>query len=70
MEGYALFLLTTFGEPEPWSPQHLQVLFAMVRNEMQAPGVYAYSYKRKVWAQKPHDTEPKVGEKAEVETMT
>ena len=48
--------MTKFGEPGPWSAEEVQVFLAKVREEMAAPGLRSYVYKRRVWAQKPLDT--------------
>lgn len=42
MEGYAMFLLTHFGLPKPWTPEEVQVFLAKVRKEMGTPGLHAY----------------------------
>ena len=55
MEGYAMYLLTRYGEPEPWSSEKVHVYLANVRKEMENPRVHAYLFKRRVWAQKPMD---------------
>lgn len=53
MEGFAMFCLTRFGQPEPWSPEQVQAYLAEVRKELNDPRVYAYSHYRRVFAQKP-----------------
>lgn len=58
--------MTNHGKPQPWSPEEVQVYLAKVRNEINAPGLHAYSLKRRVWAQKPFDKEPKAESKVEV----
>lgn len=52
------YLLTKFGDPEPWSPEEVQVLLAKVRKDMDNKDYHAYSRIRRVWAQKPLDTAP------------
>ena len=56
MEGYALFLLTHFGAPTPWSAEEVQVYLAKVRNEIHAGKYHTYFPIRRVWAQKPFET--------------
>ncbi|KAJ6020026.1 hypothetical protein N7499_003325 [Penicillium canescens] len=41
MEGYAMHLLTKYGEPKPWSKEEVMVYVAKVKNE------------KRVWARKP-----------------
>ncbi|KAG4429480.1 hypothetical protein IFR05_015043 [Cadophora sp. M221] len=53
LEGWAMYLLTKFGEPTPWSPEEVQVYVARVRNEISRPELHCYHYTRRVWAQKP-----------------
>lgn len=48
-----MFVLTKFGEPEPWQPEEVQVFLAEVRKEIETPGMHAYYLKRRVWGQKP-----------------
>lgn len=65
----SVFLLTHFGEPTPWQPEEVQVYLAKARNEFNTEGYHIYSTARRVWAQKPYDTEKKVEEKAKLETV-
>ena len=53
MEGYTLFCLTKFGEPEPWSAEEVQVYLAKVRQELADPKLHCYIYKKRVWASPP-----------------
>lgn len=53
LEGWAMFLLTKFGEPQPWSADEVRVYVAKVRQELQNPGLHIWHYSRRVWAQKP-----------------
>lgn len=69
IEGYTMFVLTKFGEPEPWSPEEVQVYLAKVRKEVESGGFHSYLFKRRVWAQKPYDTEAKVEKEVEVENL-
>ena len=50
---YALFILTKFGLPQPWSPQQVKVYLEKIQEEMNTPGVHAYNSYKRVWAQKP-----------------
>ena len=43
------FMLTKFGEPEPWSPEEVQVFLAKTRKEFADPKLHCYVYKRRVW---------------------
>lgn len=52
-----MFLLTHFGEPTPWSPEEVQVYVAKYRNELRDSSIHGYNRMRRVWAQKPYDTE-------------
>lgn len=65
LEGYAMFTLTKFGDPQPWSPDEVLVYVAKVRKEMVSGGFHSYFRMRRIWAQKPFDTEP-AAEKPEV----
>lgn len=44
LEGWAMYLLTKFGEPTPWSPDEVQVYVARVRNEISQPNLHCYHY--------------------------
>ena len=57
MEGYSLFLLTHFGEPEPWSPEQVQILLMEMRKDLSNKNYHPYGALRRVWAQKPFDDE-------------
>lgn len=57
VEGWTIFMLTHFGQPQPWSIEKVQVWLAKVRNEINA-GYHIYQKARRVYAQKPFD-EPK-----------
>lgn len=43
------FLLTKFGEPEPWTPEQVQVYLAKVRQELNNSGYHSYIKFRRVW---------------------
>ena len=47
------FLLTKFGEPEPWSAEEVQVYLAKVRDDINNRKYHAYSSVRRIWARKP-----------------
>ncbi|OJJ45087.1 hypothetical protein ASPZODRAFT_675583 [Penicilliopsis zonata CBS 506.65] len=53
LEGWAMWLLTKYGEPEPWKREEVQVYVAKVRQELKRPGQHIYHLTRRVWAQKP-----------------
>ncbi|KAJ5827961.1 uncharacterized protein N7525_006214 [Penicillium rubens] len=53
LEGWVMWLLTKFGEPEPWTKEEVQVYLARVRAELKDPHVHRYGYCRRVWARKP-----------------
>lgn len=42
VEGYAMYLLTRYGDPEPWSKQEVQVFMAQVRNDLMNPHYHLY----------------------------
>lgn len=49
------FLLTRFGEPTPWTPEEVQVYLAKARQLINNPKIHMYSFRKRVWAQKPFD---------------
>lgn len=51
-----IWLLTTYGEPKPWTPEEVTVFLAKVNQELDA-GYHIYHKARRVWAQKPYDEE-------------
>ncbi|KAJ5345780.1 hypothetical protein N7452_003784 [Penicillium brevicompactum] len=53
LEGWAMWLLTHFGEPEPWTKEEVQVYLAKVRAELKNPHIHAYEPANRVWARKP-----------------
>ena len=55
------YVLTKFGQPEPWTPEEVHVFLAKVRKEMGTPGLHTYQYLRRTWAQKPYETEKNIG---------
>ncbi|KAJ5547566.1 hypothetical protein N7513_004800 [Penicillium frequentans] len=57
LEGWAMWLLTHFGEPEPWTKEEVQVYLAQVRAELKDPTIHAYEPANRVWARKPTQEE-------------
>ncbi|CAG8148345.1 unnamed protein product [Penicillium salamii] len=51
MEGWCMWLLTKFGEPEPWTKEQVHVYCAKLRSELKNP--YYHAYHTSVWARKP-----------------
>lgn len=77
------YVLTKFGQPEPWTPEEVQVYLAKVNRDIETPGVHGYNHYRRVWvrmmtprrrtntneiqAQKPFDKTLQAVQKPEVE---
>ncbi|KAK4867100.1 hypothetical protein LT330_007841 [Penicillium expansum] len=57
MEGWCMRLLTSFGEPHPWSKDEVTVYLAKVRSELKNPRYHIYHRARRVWARKPFPEE-------------
>ncbi|KAJ5376796.1 hypothetical protein N7509_013682 [Penicillium cosmopolitanum] len=57
LEGWAMWLLTHFGEPEPWTKEEVQVFLAKVRQELKDPHIHGYNWINRVWARKPTEEE-------------
>ncbi|CAG8358637.1 unnamed protein product [Penicillium salamii] len=57
LEGWAMWLLTHYGEPEPWTKEEVQVYLAKVRTELKNPHIHAYEPATRVWARKPTEEE-------------
>ncbi|KAJ5371970.1 hypothetical protein N7517_003976 [Penicillium concentricum] len=53
LEGWAMWLLTKYGAPTPWTPEEVQVYLSKVRAELRNPRTHAYELGRRVWARKP-----------------
>ncbi|CAK3830603.1 Hypothetical predicted protein [Lecanosticta acicola] len=53
LDGWAMWLLTKHGAPEPWSADEVRVYVAGVRNDLKKKGMHIYHLTRRVWAQKP-----------------
>ncbi|KAJ5691958.1 hypothetical protein N7462_001381 [Penicillium macrosclerotiorum] len=67
LEGWAMWLLTKFGEPTPWTTEEVQVYLAKIRLELKDPHRHAYGFCRRVWAMKPLKQEVEDrGEEAQV----
>ncbi|KAJ5296612.1 uncharacterized protein N7443_007505 [Penicillium atrosanguineum] len=62
LEGWAMWLLTHFGEPEPWTKEEVQVYLSKVRKELRDPHIHAYEPGNRVWARKPTKEELKARE--------
>lgn len=56
LEGYIMYVMTRYGEPEPWSAEEVHVFLAKARAEFAKPGLHCYLFKRRVWARKPVDS--------------
>ncbi|KGO40325.1 hypothetical protein PEX1_062550 [Penicillium expansum] len=65
LEGWAMWLLTHFGEPEPWTKEEVQVYLAKVRKELSNPHIHAYEPGTRVWARKPTKEELEVKKEKE-----
>lgn len=57
LEGWAMWLLTHFGEPVPWTKEEVHVYLAKVRLELKNPHTHGWNYGRRVWARKPTEKE-------------
>ncbi|KAJ5894616.1 hypothetical protein N7495_006307 [Penicillium taxi] len=57
LEGYAMWLLTHYGAPVPWTTEEVEVYLAKVRTDLKKPSLHAYGYARRVWARKPLEDE-------------
>ncbi|KAJ5116817.1 hypothetical protein N7456_001165 [Penicillium angulare] len=53
MEGWAMFFLTKWAVPEPWTKDEVAVLMAKVRKEVKNPNMHMYQVARRVWGRKP-----------------
>ncbi|KAF2177731.1 S-adenosyl-L-methionine-dependent methyltransferase [Zopfia rhizophila CBS 207.26] len=53
LEGWAMWLLTKYGGPPPWSKEEVQVYVAKMKLEMKDPRIHSYVRMRRVWARKP-----------------
>ncbi|KAJ5341794.1 hypothetical protein N7541_010918 [Penicillium brevicompactum] len=57
MEGWAMYYLTKWGTPSPWSPDEVQVLVAKARKELKDGRAHMWQYAKRVWARKPTEEE-------------
>ncbi|KAJ5666899.1 hypothetical protein N7462_011308 [Penicillium macrosclerotiorum] len=62
LEGWAMWLLTKYGAPEPWTKEEVDEYLVRVRQEMKNPRLHAYEPYRRVWARKPTEEELKAKE--------
>ncbi|KAJ6003805.1 hypothetical protein N7540_012945 [Penicillium herquei] len=53
MEGYTMFLMTKFGDPEPWTETEVHVYNSQMRKELLNPRHHVYQRSKRVWARKP-----------------
>ncbi|KAJ5088736.1 hypothetical protein N7456_012352 [Penicillium angulare] len=53
VDGWAMFLLTKYGMPEPWSKEEVQVYVAKARSDLQNPNYHGYIFARRIWGRKP-----------------
>lgn len=44
LEGWAMYLLTKWGTPKPWSADEVRVYVASVRQELKAPRLHIWHY--------------------------
>ena len=44
LEGWAMWLLTHFGEPVPWMKEEVQVYLAKVRRDLKDSSIHGYNY--------------------------
>lgn len=44
LEGYAIWLLTKFGEPSPWGSAEVEEFLTQVRMELKNPSIHIYEY--------------------------
>lgn len=44
LEGWAMWLLTHFGEPEPWTTEEVHLFLAAVRHEMKNARIHGYNW--------------------------
>ena len=67
-EGWVMFLMTRFGQPEPWSEEEVKDYVEKAKKELDQ-NWHIYQYSKRVWCQKPLDAEPKVAQKPVVENV-
>ncbi|KAF3011295.1 hypothetical protein E8E15_002626 [Penicillium rubens] len=64
MEGWVIWMLTHYGEPEPWTKEEVHMYLAKVREELKNPHIHAYEPTKRVWARKPTKEEEQAKAKA------
>ena len=57
LQGYALYLLTKSGLPQPWSVEEVKAHLKGVKEEWANPNYHIYTLSRRIWCQKPFNTE-------------
>ncbi|KAJ6014010.1 hypothetical protein N7540_008601 [Penicillium herquei] len=57
LEGYAMWFLTNYGSPDPWTKDEVEVYLAKVRLDLRNTKYHGYGYARRVWARKPKQGE-------------
>ncbi|KAJ5396797.1 hypothetical protein N7509_004910 [Penicillium cosmopolitanum] len=67
IEGYTMFLMTKFGDPEPWTQEEVRVYNAQMRKALLNPHHHPYQRTRRVWARKPFPEEEKARDEKEKE---
>lgn len=65
MEGYIMYLMTKFGDPEPWTQEEVRVYTAQMRKDLLNPRYHPYQFSKRVWARKPFPEELKQAEEEE-----
>jgi hypothetical protein len=67
MEGWAMYHLTRWGVPSPWTKDEVHVLVAKVRAELNDPRLHMWQRARRVWGRRATDEEIEVnGGRAEI----
>lgn len=57
MEGYSMYLLTKYGDPQPWTREEVLVYVAQMRKALTNPRFHAYQRAKRIWARKPFPEE-------------
>ncbi|KAJ5492785.1 hypothetical protein N7539_001531, partial [Penicillium diatomitis] len=55
LEGNAMWLLTKFGAPHPWTKDEVELYLMEARKDLKNSHIHGYGYARRVWARKPRD---------------
>ncbi|KAJ5728604.1 uncharacterized protein N7483_003112 [Penicillium malachiteum] len=61
LEGYAMWFLTNYGSPDPWTKDEVEVYLAKVRLDLRNTKYHGYGYARRVWGRKPKQGETSKG---------